>query len=166
MALYTQESLTLFCNEMQASMTKLSDQMLIINTKVESISKVEDRMNNLEVKLETNKLIVQEKIEHLIYKLSVIDDKINVNTQKVNELNNVLMKHFAYKMYKPPTTQHNNNHHPAPHSNPMQSAFMTTQPISTTANQFMQQQQPGSTTTTNPPFSFMGAGGSGTNNKS
>ena len=129
---YTQESLNLFCNEMQTNMNKLNEQMIVINTKVESLSKLEDKINNLEIKQETNKLIINEKIEHLIYKLSVIDDKININTQKVNDLNNVLIKHFAYKMYKPNQIQ-------------QQQQQQQQSPQGTTNNQFippLQQQTP------------------------
>ena len=58
---------------------------------------LEERLNDLNLKLETNKILTTEKSENLLYKLSVVQDKINANDQKVNELNNIMMKHFAYK---------------------------------------------------------------------
>ena len=63
---------------------------------------MEERFLNMEIKLEASKLIHQEKIENSNYKLSVLEEKINANNQKVNDLNNILMKHFAYKNNKNP----------------------------------------------------------------
>jgi hypothetical protein len=56
----------------------------------------------MEIKLEASKLVHQEKIESSNYKLSVLEEKINGNNQKVSDLNNILMKHFAYKNNKNP----------------------------------------------------------------
>ena len=47
--------------------------------------------------METNKILTTEKSENLIYKLSVVQEKIIANDQKINELNNIMMKYFAYK---------------------------------------------------------------------
>jgi hypothetical protein len=66
------------------------------------LEKIEDRFLNMEIKLEASKLIHQEKIESSNYKLSVLEEKINGNNQKVSDLNNILMKHFAYKNNKNP----------------------------------------------------------------
>ena len=57
----------------------------------------EERLNDLNLKLETNKILTTEKNENLLYKLSVVQDKINANDQKINDLNNIMMKYFAYK---------------------------------------------------------------------
>jgi hypothetical protein len=68
-----------------------------IETSEKQFLKIEERLNDLNLKLETNKILTTEKSEMLLYKLSVIQDKINANDQKVNELNTIMMKHFAYK---------------------------------------------------------------------
>ena len=57
----------------------------------------EERLNDINLKLETNKILTTEKNENLLYKLSVVQDKINANDQKINDLNNIMMKYFAYK---------------------------------------------------------------------
>ena len=68
-----------------------------IETSEKQILKIVERLNDLNLKLETNKILTTEKSEMLLYKLSVVQDKINANDQKVNELNTIMMKHFAYK---------------------------------------------------------------------
>ena len=64
------------------------------------IETTEKQFKDLEEKikiLETDKLVTIEKNEHLIYKISVLQEKVNASEQKVNELNNIMLKHFAYK---------------------------------------------------------------------
>jgi hypothetical protein len=64
------------------------------------IETTEKQIKDLEEKiktLETDKLLTTEKNEHLIYKFNVLQEKVNASEQKVNELNNIMMKHFAYK---------------------------------------------------------------------
>jgi len=68
-----------------------------IETSEKQFLKIEERLNDINLKLETNKILTTEKSEMLLYKLSVIQDKITANDQKVNELNTIMMKHFAYK---------------------------------------------------------------------
>ena len=91
------DPLNSFLNEMQTNITKLIDKT---NNMCARLDKIEERFLNMEIKLEANKLIYQEKSESNNYKLSVLEEKINNNNQKVNDLNNILMKHFAYKNNK------------------------------------------------------------------
>jgi hypothetical protein len=99
------DPLNSFLNEMQSNLNKLVDKT---NNMCSRLDKMEERFLNMEIKLEANKLVTQEKSESSNYKLSVLEDKINANNQKVSDLNNILMKHFAYKntkMTSPNTTQ-------------------------------------------------------------
>ena len=93
------DPLNSFLNELQSNLNKLVDKT---NNMCSRLDKMEERFLNMEIKLEANKLVHQEKIESSNYKLSVLEEKINGNIQKVNELNNILMKHFAYKNNKNP----------------------------------------------------------------
>jgi len=93
------DPLNSFLNEMQSNIIKITEKT---NTLCTQLEKMEDRFLNMEIKLEASKLIHQEKIESSNYKLSVLEEKINGNNQKVSDLNNILMKHFAYKNNKNP----------------------------------------------------------------
>jgi hypothetical protein len=93
------DPLNSFLNEMQSNIIKITEKT---NTLCAQLEKMEERFLNMEIKLEASKLIHQEKIENSNYKLSVLEEKINANNQKVNDLNNILMKHFAYKNNKNP----------------------------------------------------------------
>ena len=93
------DPLNSFLNEMQSNIIKITEKT---NTLCAQLEKMEERFLNREIKLEASKLIHQEKIENSNYKLSVLEEKINANNQKVNDLNNILMKHFAYKNNKNP----------------------------------------------------------------
>jgi hypothetical protein len=93
------DPLNSFLNEMQSNIIKITEKT---NALVIQLDKMEERFLNMEIKLEASKLIHQEKIENSNYKLSVLEEKINANNQKVNDLNNILMKHFAYKNNKNP----------------------------------------------------------------
>ena len=93
------DPLNSFLNEMQSNIIKITEKT---NALCAQLDKMEERFLNMEIKLEASKLIQQEKIENSNYKLSVLEEKINANNQKVNDLNNILMKHFAYKNNKNP----------------------------------------------------------------
>jgi chromosome segregation ATPase len=83
--------------EVQSHLTKINEK---INTICSNLDKLEEKLVNMEIKLEANKLVNNEKTETNNYKLSVLEEKINSNNQKVNDLNNIMMKHFAYKSNK------------------------------------------------------------------
>jgi hypothetical protein len=87
---FTQESLSVFYNESQKNFIELREK---INTQTDTIKKLEDQLHVLSLE----KAIKNEMNEHLNYKLSVMNDKILASEQKVNDLNNIMMKHFAYK---------------------------------------------------------------------
>ena len=91
------DPLNSFLNEMQSNIIKITEKTNALFTQLE---KMEERFLNMEIKLEASKLIHQEKFENSNYKLSVLEEKINGNNQKVSDLNNILMKHFAYKNNK------------------------------------------------------------------
>jgi transcriptional regulator len=87
---FTQESLSVFYNETQKTFMELREK---IKTQAERIKKLEEQNNSFIL----NRAIENEKNENLLYKLSVMNDKILSSEQKVNDLNNIMMKHFAYK---------------------------------------------------------------------
>ena len=87
---FTQESLNIFYNE---SVKKFSEFKEKINTQNELIKKLDDLIN----KMILEKAITNEKNENLLYKMSIMGDKIIASENKVNELNNIMMKHFAYR---------------------------------------------------------------------
>jgi uncharacterized coiled-coil protein SlyX len=99
------EQLNSFLIEVQTHMSKTNEKL---NAMCTQLDKLEERFVNMEIKIEANKLVYNEKNESNNYKLSVLEEKINANNQKVNDLNNILMKHFAYKNLKnntvPPST--------------------------------------------------------------
>ena len=106
---FTQESLNVFYNETQKTFMELREK---IKTQAERIKKLEEQNNTFIL----NRAIENEKNETLLYKLSVMNDKIVSSEQKVNDLNNIMMKHFAYKSKQQsntPSTQ------PAPSTQPV-----------------------------------------------
>jgi len=118
---------------MQSNIIKITEKTNALCTQLD---KMEERFLNMEIKLEASKLVHQEKIENSNYKLSVLEEKINANNQKVNDLNNILMKHFAYK----------NNKNPQNTTTPQTSIPQSTIPPQTTI--------PQSTTTIPNPFAM------------
>ena len=60
-----------------------------------------DRINMMEMKRESERAISNEKNENLLYRLTILTEKCNSVEQKVNDLNKIMMKHFAYKTNKP-----------------------------------------------------------------
>jgi len=127
------DPLNSFLNEMQSNIIKITEKTNALCTQLD---KMEERFLNMEIKLEASKLVHQEKIENSNYKLSVLEEKINANNQKVNDLNNILMKHFAYK----------NNKNPQNTTTPQTSIPQSTIPPQTTI--------PQSTTTIPNPFAM------------
>ena len=79
----TQEQLVSFC--------ETTDKTL--NLLVQENKTLSERLS----KLENEKLITNEKNELTLYKLTVMQDKINAAEQKVNDLNMIMIKYFAYK---------------------------------------------------------------------
>ena len=127
------DPLNSFLNEMQSNIIKITEKT---NALLIQLDKMEERFLNMEIKLEASKLVHQEKIESSNYKLSVLEEKINGNNQKVSDLNNILMKHFAYK----------NNKNPQNTTTPQQSNIQISTPQTST---------PQTTTTTIPnPFAM------------
>ena len=91
------DPLNTFLNEMQSNIAKITEKT---NSMCAQLDKMEERFLNTEIKLEANKLVNHEKNENSNYKFSVLEEKINNNNQKVSDLNNIMMKHFAYKNNK------------------------------------------------------------------
>jgi predicted nuclease with TOPRIM domain len=91
------DSLTLFYNDTQKNFIELKEKF---TTQNEIIKKLEEQIN----KMLLEKAIENEKTQSLNYKLSVMNDKITSCEQKVSDLNNIMMKHFAYKSANLPTT--------------------------------------------------------------
>jgi len=87
---FTQESLNVFYNDSVKSFAELKEKF---NAECELVKKLEDQIN----KLVLEKTISHEKNEHLLYKLSVMSDKVVSVENKVQELNMVMMQHFAYR---------------------------------------------------------------------
>ena len=91
------DPLNTFLNEMQSNIAKITEKT---NSMCAQLDKMEERFLNMEIKLEASKLVNHEKNENSNYKFSVLEEKINNNNQKVSDLNNIMMKHFAYKNNK------------------------------------------------------------------
>jgi hypothetical protein len=123
------DPLNSFLNEMQSNIIKITEKTNALCTQLE---KMEDRFLNMEIKLEASKLIHQEKIESSNYKLSVLEEKINGNNQKVSDINNILMKHFAYKNNKNPQSTTTTPQTSIPQTSIPQSTPQTSIPQSTT----------------------------------
>ena len=93
----TQEMLADFCDNTNKELTKLNEDAKIKNAMV---IKIGEQLTALDLKIETNRILLSEKNDNMIYRLSVINDKMIAVEQKTNELNKIMMKHFAYKEYK------------------------------------------------------------------
>jgi len=93
---FTQETLSIFYNDSVKNFIELKEKY---NTQAQLIKKLEDQIE----KIILEKAITHEKNENLLYKLSVMGDKITASENKVNDLNNIMMKHFAYKANPNPT---------------------------------------------------------------
>ena len=93
----TQEILADFCDNTNKELTKLNEDAKIKNAMV---IKIEEQLTALDLKIETNRILLSEKNDNMIYRLSVINDKMIAVEQKTNELNKIMMKHFAYKESK------------------------------------------------------------------
>jgi hypothetical protein len=103
----TQEMLSEFCEKVHTDLIKLKEDSKLKN---EMISKLNEQMIAIDLKIETNKIFINEKNENLIFRLSVINEKMKDLEQKMNDLNKIMMKHFAYKkqIEITPTTQSTN----------------------------------------------------------
>ena len=89
----TQEMLSEFCNNTINELQTLKKDAKLKN---EMISKLSEQITAIDLKIETNKIILSEKNDNMIYRLSVLNDKMYAVEQKTNELNKIMMKHFAY----------------------------------------------------------------------
>jgi hypothetical protein len=94
--IFTQESLGLFYNETIKGFIEVKEK---INSQNETIKKLEDQVHGFVLQ----KAVENEKNEMLLYKMGVIKDKAISAEQKVNELNTIMMKHFAYKVPNTPS---------------------------------------------------------------
>ena len=89
----TQEMLSEFCENIHTDLIKIKEDSKLKN---EMISKLSEQITAIDLKIETNKIILSEKNDNMIYRLSVLNDKMYAVEQKTNELNKIMMKHFAY----------------------------------------------------------------------
>ena len=81
----TQEFMSEFCEKTTNEINKLRSKNEIS----------QERIASLELK--------NEKYENIILRLSIMNEKVNLAEQKVNDLNKIMMKHFAYRGAKPQT---------------------------------------------------------------
>ena len=72
----------------------------ILKLKEFNYQQLVERINMIEIKRESERAIINEKNENLLYRLSILTEKCNSVEQKVNDLNKIMMKHFAYKTNK------------------------------------------------------------------
>ena len=82
----TNEFMGEFCENTTKELGQIRERIIIIE---KTNDLLENRISILQTK--------NESYETLIYKISVISDKVISAEQKVNELNKIMMKHFAYK---------------------------------------------------------------------
>jgi len=87
---FTQETLHVFYTDTLKGFIEMKEKL---NTQQETIKKLEDQLS----KIVLERAVEQTKEENLLYKLSVMNDKILSAEQRVNELNGIMMKHFAYR---------------------------------------------------------------------
>ena len=90
----TQEFMAEFCENTIKELQTLKDDAKIKN---EMVSNILENINAINLKIETNRILLSEKHDNMIFRLSVINDKMIAVEQKTNELNKIMMKHFAYK---------------------------------------------------------------------
>jgi hypothetical protein len=72
----------------------------ILKLKEFNYQQLVERINMIEIKRESERAIINEKNENLLYRLTILTEKCNSVEQKVNDLNKIMMKHFAYKTNK------------------------------------------------------------------
>ena len=90
----TQEFMAEFCENTIKEIQTLKDDAKIKN---EMVSNINESINAINLKIETNRILLSEKHDNMIFRLSVINDKMFAVEKKINELNKIMMKHFAYK---------------------------------------------------------------------
>lgn len=90
----TQEFMAEFCENTIKEIQTLKDHAKIKN---EMVSNINESIIAINLKIETNRILLSEKHDNMIFRLSVINDKMIAVEQKINELNKIMMKHFAYK---------------------------------------------------------------------
>jgi hypothetical protein len=87
---FTQETLHVFYTDTLKGFIEMKEKL---STQSETIKKLEDQLS----KIVLERAVEQTKNENLLYKLSVMNDKVASAEQRVNELNGIMMKHFAYR---------------------------------------------------------------------
>jgi len=85
----TQDFVADFCENTTSTLQHLNSKIEIMN----------DHIKALELK--------NEKFENLVYQISIINEKVVSAEQKVNDLNKIMMKHFAYKGLQQPVLHPN-----------------------------------------------------------
>jgi AAA15 family ATPase/GTPase len=98
----TQEMLSEFCENVHIDLIKLKEDSKLKN---EMIQKLNDQINALTLQIETSKIVTSEKNENIIFRMSVLNEKMLIIEQKMNDLNKIMMKHFAYKSQNKGTTE-------------------------------------------------------------
>ena len=84
---FTQETLSLFYNETIKGFAECTEQL---KTQSERIKILENDLN----KITLERAVEQAKNE---MRLNVMNDRVIASEQKVNDLNMIMMKHFAYR---------------------------------------------------------------------
>ena len=90
----TQEMLSAFCESANTDFIKMKEDAKLKN---EMIAKLNEQIAAIDLKIETSKILFNEKNENIIYRMSVLTEKMNAIEQKIIDLNKIMMKHFAYK---------------------------------------------------------------------
>jgi hypothetical protein len=90
----TQEMLSTFCESANTDFIKMKEDAKLKN---EMIAKLNEQIATMDLKIETSKILFNEKNENMIYRMSVLTEKMNAIEQKIVDLNKIMMKHFAYK---------------------------------------------------------------------
>ena len=108
----TQELLADFCDNVYTDLIIIKEDAKLKN---DMITKLNEQLIAIDLKIETNKIISNEKNENIHYKLSVINEKMIAVEQKMNDLNKIMMKHFAYNQFNKKNIQVPN---PLPNINP------------------------------------------------
>jgi AAA15 family ATPase/GTPase len=98
----TQEMLSEFCENVHVDLIKLKEDSKLKN---EMIQKLNDQINALTLQIETSKIVTSEKNENIIFRMSILNEKMLIIEQKMNDLNKIMMKYFAYKSQNKGTTE-------------------------------------------------------------
>jgi len=109
----TQELLADFCDNVHTDLIIIKEDAKLKN---DMISKLNEQLIAIDLKIETNKIFSNEKNENILYKLSIINEKMIAVEQKMNDLNKIMMKYFAYNQFNKKNTQVSNL--PPPNINP------------------------------------------------